>query len=1234
MLLPTALALFGLFPAVSVPASPATTTNVAPTEDVSIFAQCLDGAERAIAANELPRAHELVMRALERDAKSTRAWGVRALWAEKAGDRDELVYALHTQLRYAVAQKAPKPEIAALRERLVALDPIAKDLFGMNAKFIGQLEPIAAAYEKDKRPHSAIRVHKLILAIDPEYAASQAAIDRISSLPDPSLAGDAKPKDLLADVSDEWIRAFDAQHATWDTRASLERENYVTYTNAGYEVLVRAAEAMEQMNRFYRIFFQYGTEEDGKSVPRIVLNIFKLRSEYLKLGEGPPVEWSGGHFTGGAVETYVEGNGFEGMTNTLFHEAAHQFVSLATNAAGWLNEGLASFFEGCRILPNGTVLMNLPATQRLFPLAERMEKGWMANASDGIPKEGQSGEPEKSPTFRIVVENEYSWGPPWYAPTWGVVFFLYNYQDPVDGRFVYRRAFRQYVDASGGLQGKTAVKKFEEIVLGQPLPPIKGVDRKGAAEIALPKTIDELDAVWKAWTVALRDEQIGKVAVARPYLSWARSALLAKDDVSAAEHFEKGLVATPNDPELLREFAEFLAEHKNADRAAKLALSALQVLENAKPVDAKAVERVDKLLSKWDPKRGVIEKAQRELAATAVAVVGRYRDGAMPMMVMDLSWRLGNDLEIPALFEEYRAAMVASGKSLALYELAYNEKNLEGWDTGGNDAFKPSGPALDAKFGEYAANQFDYQILTLDRVTAGDYSLEAQVLTLRGEANFCGLVFGRKNAGNFHTFLFFPGAPKGKDARAADNAWVDMASFYGGGATKTWRHTPVAGDDTGNKTSAGRWRTMRIDVSGGVVDCWMDGELVASQDFGTRDVLAGTFGLIQGRGTAHFKDIRFLARDPRDPSGAIERDVKMAKLRRSGEAVGGSYQGLVPPFPKVARWVQAPRTSWEEKPLTLQLLVLWSIDQNELIPLHDWLTALDQKYASKGLTIVSIASPNDAGAIDAYLKDHRFPGSVAVDDRPTTGMGETHTAYFTSRFHLPRLLLLDVDRKVVWEGDPGFKINVPWKAGDESFLDAPLAECVERRKLDTLAAWQASWTSGGAQALAEGDFARAFPAMIAAKELDGALLPLAYDAQRKLAALEALFTDPEATAAKLDKMGRGGALRTLLEWSRVLTTGKEPDKRTPAKFKNYLENAGASGWERALKLAETNAPKLASKPELLAETITKLGAMKGAFPAELAADLQAAGTDLSAAARILTDAPRRAPRWLATWLGW
>ena len=94
-----------------------------------------------------------------------------------------------------------------------------------------------------------------------------------------------------------------------------------------------------------------------------------------------------------------------------------------------------------------------------------MEKGWMEHAQDGYDPNDSSSSPEKAPTWSIVLENSYSWGPPWYAPTWGVVYFCYNFQDPVDGRFVYRDAFMEFVDKSGGKVGKTAIKTFEEVVL-------------------------------------------------------------------------------------------------------------------------------------------------------------------------------------------------------------------------------------------------------------------------------------------------------------------------------------------------------------------------------------------------------------------------------------------------------------------------------------------------------------------------------------------------------------------------------------------------------------------------------------------------------------------------------------------------------------------------------------------------------------------------------------------------
>src|SRR6185436_1369693 len=136
-----------------------------------------------------------------------------------------------------------------------------------------------------------------------------------------------------------------------------------------------------------------------------------------------------------------------------------------------------------------------------------------------------------------------------------------------------------------GRSGEGAVENFEKVVLGAPQPPTKGVDfSKADQTVVLVKTVGELDVVWKQWILALRDEQSGKAAPERPWLDWARNAITRHDPTVAKEHFEKGIVANPDQVDLLVEFAKFLgASKKSHDRAAKLALRALQVLEAPGP---------------------------------------------------------------------------------------------------------------------------------------------------------------------------------------------------------------------------------------------------------------------------------------------------------------------------------------------------------------------------------------------------------------------------------------------------------------------------------------------------------------------------------------------------------------------------------------------------------------------------------------------------------------------------
>lgn len=1160
----------------------------------SQFDVALRRAETAIENGDHDIALVQITRALERDPKSPEAWGIRASWAEAIEDTDELVYALHKQYRLLVKQGMKRRELEPLRTRLETADPLAQKLLDFRQSFIDRLLPLAERYEKEGRPHSAIRVHREILSLDPEREASKIKIEEISASPDPTLAATAKPKDLLEGISQEWIRKHDQKHREWSRRAVMEKPNYITQTNAGYAVLVRTAEAMEQMNGFYREWFQY-----PQGGPRIYVNIFKDRDEYLKLGIGPPVEWSGGHFTGSAVETYIAGS-FENTVGTLFHEAAHQFVSLATTATGWLNEGIASFFEGTRILSNGTVEMNLPANHRLFPLANRMENGWMTSATDGIDSSNPSGStPTKAPTFQIIIENEYSWGPPWYAPTWGFVYFLYNYQDPVDGRFVYRAAFQDFIDSSGGRVGKGAIENFEKTVVRNPSRRTPGVDFKGNENsIRLPREIDELNEIWKEYTLELRDEQTGRKEVARPYHDWAKYALKRKEKLVAKEHFEKGILRDPFNVDLLVDFGEFLVDFENnKDRASKLVLLGIQVLENAEDPDEDRIADLERLLLKWDPKRRNANKIRGDLRVAANELAQAYFDAELYMMCMDVSLRFGREFRFPELFDLYEAAARKAQKSLALWRLAYNEVDLEGWDTAGNDVFQPYGSTLRSSFGEPEEGKYDFRFLTMKVITSGDFSMETEIRTEYGENSFAGLVFGNKDASSFHALLLYPGGTAVQTGNFDQKGYVDLTTFYGAGDYRPLRHNAVDAIEPG-------WHTLRLDITGSLVDVWWDGVPLVTHEFPSIDVLRGRFGLITGPGAAQFRNVRYLAREPRDPASLIERTMRMEKYGVDG-SVSGSWLGRVPPFPEVMSWLSEPRVSWRDKGGVPTLLVFWSPQQNDLVRLDEWLRDLAKRYADVGLEIVSVCAADDAsGPITkerarTYLETHRFPGAVAIDavDMRKGGFGVTFENYGINAtgHYLPRLALLDVDHKVIWEGDPGFELGKPWR-GEESYVETPLKDLVQSRMLRRVAKWRSEWLAVRDSILGSGDFERLAPYLIEASSLPTNAGEEVQQAQAMLRDVESLIDELEDTAEAMYDAGAAPAVDSLVRWSKAI--GRELDMAAYPVARGFNRRPSAKEWTGALKSIQDVLKRVKPGKEepQLRVILAKLEPLDGRFP--------------------------------------
>ncbi len=1194
------------------------------TQQAAGFQKALRAAESALAREQLPLAKTRIDRALERDPKSIAAWDLRARWAEASGNNDELVYSLHRALRLSIAQKRKRSQQTALRARLLELDPQGAELLTFRSKFIAKLEPIAAKYEKDGRPHSAISVHKEILALDPDRTTSADAIQRLASAPDPSLAEDAQPADLLEGVSEEFIREHDEKHHDWSSRAKLKGENYTTYSSAGYEMLLFASTAMEQMNAFYRIFFRYGTEEDGSSVPPIDLHIYRDREEYLE--KSGAEEWTAGFFDGAKVVTYDAGT-LDSTANILFHEAAHQFVSLATNASGWLNEGLASFFEGTQLLANGTVRMNMPANHRLFPLVQRMNAGWMSDAEDGIDSKDKNVVPAKSPTFRIVLENRYVWGPAWYAPTWGVVYYLYNYQDPFDGRFVYRRAFQEFINTSGGRMGEGAVRNFEEVVLENPAALTPGLDAAGSS-VKLPRTVEELDPVWKEWLTELRRRQSGSDDRVLPYDRWAGFALRRGDFDDAEEFFEKGIVATPEDADLSVAFAEFLADkRKNYDRALKLARRALRIEENEEEPDNGAIRRIDELIAVWDPAKKPLFKLHQELRADALALVRGYMKNEMWTMAMAVSKEIGTELDINELWEPYERALRQRGSTLDTWRLAYNENDLKGWDASAQGVFKPRGELLDAQHGTFDPENFEYRFLTLDQVTSGDFSMEAEFLAESGDIGFCGLVFGRKSETTFHGAVFFP--PRKRDQGLIGSAYVDLTSFYGDTNFKTWRHEPV--DTDPDARYDGAWHKIRIDVIGTNVDLWVDDAFVTSQEFASLDLLRGNFGLMLGRGKCEFRNVRYLARPARDPGAQIEREFRMSSMGVEAGEYPSSWIGKRPPFPPAERWFQAPRSSWEDKGPVPTLFVLWSIQQNDLVPVERWLTHLSEKYADVGLEIVSVCSRWDMDKLEDYLGSHAFPGSVAADnaDETVESFGDSFEMFSVMKYNLPRLLLLDVDHRVIWEGDPGFASGRAWEPGTTSYVETPIDDLIAKRRLREITEWRRRWLAEGLPALRAGDPGAALGLLETAKELGSA----SFDAElvranRFIDGIERAVTNFAATAEVFQLEERDPALLVLLDWAKaleikVVAKGRELKKARGSRL--------AKAWPKVLN-ALGPAKALAAKgaPIAIKESARKaLEALPGRFPSDLFSEITAAEGDDDALGALIEAAEQRPAVWLA-----
>ncbi|HZL98767.1 MAG TPA: hypothetical protein VFD43_00820, partial [Planctomycetota bacterium] len=499
----------------------------------------VDAAKIAVRSKDWAAAEAAWSALLELDPRSLEALAGLAEVAERREDADAEVLArveLNELLAGAVAagDAARARDLTRSVERLAQVDP-----------FPGRIDALLAGYGEAQaelgRRHAAAGFHANALAAwqrrllacragSAEALQAQAAIAAVLAAAPDAVASRYAPVEPPGGPDAAWITEHDRRHAKFGSAARWETPHYRIKTNAGWRVGNEAALALERVHAFYRELWGIVPDPEPEQVPEglrelsitpIEVNIYATRDEYTRRAGQGAQDWSAGNFTGTAVNTYAQtagGKGTRALMTTLFHEASHQFMSVAVgDVPSFVNEGVASLFEGIEVLSNGSIRRDLPVPERLTPLAEALAQG------TALPLRAVFNAPENKPEL--------------YMYRWGVMYFLRMYVDD-SGRYVFRDRLQDYIyDFKRGGVGDE-VEHFTGFVL-------QAVQAPGLT------SFDEFEAVWKQWILDLDVEL--KTADKRldGYAAQGRLAGLKDQHADALRWYEKALDIDADHPEAL-----------------------------------------------------------------------------------------------------------------------------------------------------------------------------------------------------------------------------------------------------------------------------------------------------------------------------------------------------------------------------------------------------------------------------------------------------------------------------------------------------------------------------------------------------------------------------------------------------------------------------------------------------------------------------------------------------------
>ncbi len=590
----------------------------------------------------------------------------------KSGDADgETAYSLYAlealELEEPDEEQIKAKEIALKihGKRIRKLDPAC---FGLTAKrdaYLKDLEWVLRLYSKNQKKYrNALELSGRILRHRPTHRLARRTLGEIMETADRKLKTEAERllgfKELRRSRS--YRNKWSKEHQKWARSETLENSGYIVRTNIGYDTLHRAAGSLKRISNFYRDFYGVDTSDQ---VGKTHVYLCRTREEFERIARMPDLtknpglkgflvtqptsakKTSHGFRYGFRFELYSydprdEGAPLAGLYSTLFHEASHQYMALAVGAngpPGWLNEGMATYFEGVELGEGGEVLIGLPAKQRMQQLYGTLCK--------------------KERPLKATINTSKLSGVQ-YPVAWGLVYYLYHHQLE-DGTHPYRRILRD------GIQYARKYKVDGMGVFIAACLPTTGLD------------FDEFETQWIEAMLKLAELEGNREEAANHYRAKAIHFLEIGNLAAARDAFHDTLLRAPGDVDALLGLARTTSDSEErvdedntllwSRRAHRAAVQAnnepaeKQALALASKTDKAGFRRLLKVENRYRKK--VMKLVELRISEgkpqTALAITRRYLDNVLGE---DHFSALSQRLRDEGLFDLKRTIRVFDGKTL------------------------------------------------------------------------------------------------------------------------------------------------------------------------------------------------------------------------------------------------------------------------------------------------------------------------------------------------------------------------------------------------------------------------------------------------------------------------------------------------------------------------------------------------------------------------------------------